>query len=156
MQEPLTHFPLKVQSFGHRCSTTSNRKGEISDFSPLLSLTREDRFLPTIPPHSFKSKEAADIAQEASPVSYKERRRLWLTARIVQLWCSNYTFILFYCILIGPFVGFLVSKQSMNEMQNAVRPSSLAPFLTIKSGDKKSLEELNWRMRYTRCNLTFS
>lgn len=62
MQDPLTHFPLKVQSFGHRRSATSDRKEESSDFSSLLSFKREDRFLPTIPPHSFRSKEAADIA----------------------------------------------------------------------------------------------
>lgn len=69
MQEPLTHLPLKVQSLGHSCSTMSDTRGELAGFSSLVSFTYEDRFLPTIPPHSFNSIEATEIAKDVSPVS---------------------------------------------------------------------------------------
>ncbi len=69
MHEPLTHLPLKVQSFGHRSLTMSVSIEELAGFSPTPSLTFEDRFLPMIPPHSFISKEIAEIAKDVSPVS---------------------------------------------------------------------------------------
>lgn len=80
MHEPLTHFPLKVQSFGHSRSTISDTREELLGSSPLLSFTCENRFLPATSPHSLISTEATEIAKEVSPVSYKisQQTFLWL------------------------------------------------------------------------------
>ena len=67
-QEPLTHLPLKVQSFGHSLPTMSDRR-ELSGFALPLEFVYEDRFLPTIPPHSFNSTATEEIAKDVSPVN---------------------------------------------------------------------------------------
>lgn len=68
MHEPLTHFPLKVQSFGHSLSARSERR-EFFGFPSPLSFANEDRFLPAISPHSFNSTATVEIAKDVSPVN---------------------------------------------------------------------------------------
>ena len=69
IQVRLTHLPLKVQSLGHKFSTISEISRGISGFSPLLSLTYEEMFLPIISPQSFISNVTAERANEVSPDS---------------------------------------------------------------------------------------
>lgn len=77
MHDPLTHLPLKVQSFGHNISTMSDRSEGISGAaaSPLLSFAREEIFLPAISPHSFIITVTIEIANEVSPVSWNLNNR---------------------------------------------------------------------------------
>lgn len=62
MHELLTH------SFGHSLSARFERR-EFFGFPSPLSFAYEDRFLPTIAPHSFNSTAAVEIAKDVSPVN---------------------------------------------------------------------------------------
>ena len=76
MHDPLTHLPLNMQSLGQSFSMMFVKKDGTFCFSSLLSLILEERFLPTIPPHSLIIKETADVAYEVSPVALKEKKVL--------------------------------------------------------------------------------
>ena len=76
IHDPLTHLPFNVQSLGQSFSMMFVKKDGTLCFSSLLSLIFEERFLPTIPPHSLIIKETADVAYEVSPVALKEKKVL--------------------------------------------------------------------------------
>ena len=73
MHDPLTHSPLNVQSLGQSFLMMFVKKDGSFCSSSLLSLIFEERFLPTIPPHSLIIKDTADVAYVVSPVALKER-----------------------------------------------------------------------------------
>ena len=77
-QEPLTHLPLKAQSFGQRSSEISFTMGGIFSVSVLVLFVVflfTVKFWMITSLHSAISMDAAPIANDLSPVSYEQKMK---------------------------------------------------------------------------------
>ena len=83
IQEPLTHFPLNEQSFGHILWAMSDKMEELESpwLLSSLSLEYDERFLPTIWPQLFRRTDIAEIAKVGSLVAWKQNKHTELVDR---------------------------------------------------------------------------
>lgn len=74
--EPLIHFPLSVQSFGHsssaNCSTNTSAE---AGFPSSLPLTSMDKFLAPKTPHCSTNNDTLPLAKARSPVSFQNSKK---------------------------------------------------------------------------------